>query len=243
MSDDVYLTTADAVAYLRTTMRTLYRRLGSGEIPAVRMGRQWRFRKRDLDRWLTQQPSDAACRSLDNLPNVPLKPRVLVVDDEPAVGETVSRMLAIGDCDVEAVLDGATALTRLQSASYDLVITDLKMPGVDGIEVAREAKRMRPGIKVIIVTGYPSQESAIDAANIGVHGYLTKPFRPMDVLMATARALDLVSIGGSRKLGTVLVALALTLLPSLARAQTTHGVVDGHIAHCRLVHNQKGVMS
>jgi excisionase family DNA binding protein len=242
MSDDVYLTTADAVTYLRTTMRTLYRRLGNGEIPAVRMGHQWRFRKRDLDQWLNQQASTPS-RLASDAPNVPARPRVLVVDDEPAVGETVSRMLAISDCDVEAVLDGATALTRLQSRSYDLVITDLKMPGLDGIGVAREAKRMRPDIKVIIVTGYPSQESAIDAANLGVHGYLTKPFRPMDVLMAAARALDLGSIVGSRKACVLLVALALTFLPSMSRAQTTRRISRVMSATARSVHNQRGVRS
>ena len=202
MSDDGYLTTADALVYLGTTQRTLYRRLAKGEIPAVRFGQQWRFRKSDLDRWIAQQSGsrpaavepaavdDAAATTAPAL----RKPRVLVADDEPGVCESLNNILALSDCDVETVADGALAVGRLRAASYDLVITDLRMPGLDGIQVAREAKRLQPGVKVVIITGYPSQSSAIDAVNLGVDGYVTKPFRAMDVLIATARALDL---GGS----------------------------------------------
>jgi len=194
VSEDSYLTTADALAYLNTTPRTLYRRLAQGEIPAVRMGHQWRFRKSDLDRWVQQQPSSGlSSRATVASGRVqPLRnPRVLVVDDEPEVAGTLVSILAMADCSVETASDGLVAVARLRAESYELVITDLKMPGLDGMGVAREAKRLRPGIKVIIVTAYPSQSSAIEAVNIGVDGYVTKPFRPMDVLVATARALDL----------------------------------------------------
>lgn len=192
--EDNYLTTADALAYLKTTQRTLYRRLANGDIPAVRMGHQWRFRKSDLDRWIEKQsmvrpathdatqtaaPVDRAC--------------VLVADDDPDVLDTLTEILAMTDCAVETVADGRTAVERLRARFYHLVLTDLMMPGLDGIAVAREAKRLWPAIKVIIVTAYPSQSTAIDAVNIGVDGYVTKPFRPIDVLMATARALNLTS--------------------------------------------------
>ena len=188
MSNESYLTTADAVTYLKTTPRTLYRRLAKGEIPAVRLGHQWRFRKSDLDEWIDRQ----AARSTTADPGRPTaKPRVLVVDDDPDVLDTLSNILALTDCQVETVPDGLTALTRLRAGSYDLVITDLMMPGLDGIGVAREAKRLNPSLKVILVTAYPSQSSAIDAVNIGIDGYVIKPFRPMDVLMAAARALNL----------------------------------------------------
>ena len=65
------------------------------------------------------------------------------------------------------------------------------MPGLDGIEVAREAKKLWPAIKVVIVTAYPTTSNAIDALNLGVDGYVTKPFDPGDVLKATAHALTL----------------------------------------------------
>jgi len=184
VNEESYLTTADALTYLNTTPRTLYRHLAKGTIPAVRMGHQWRFRKTDLDRWVedhsgrrsTVQSTDAARRR-----------RVLVADDEESVLETLSSILAMSDCDVETVADGLEAALRLREREYDVVITDLQMPRLDGIAVAAEAKRLWPGIKVIIVTGYPSQSSAIDAVNLGVDGYITKPFRPVDVLIALAR--------------------------------------------------------
>ena len=198
MIDQPYLNSAEAIAYLRTTPRTLYRRLAQGEIPAVRMGHQWRFRKSDLDAWIARQSSAAA--RVDAPVAVeprPRSPRVLVVDDEPEARETLTAILAITDFQVEAVADGHAAVAKFRTETYDLVLTDLRMPGLDGIEVAREAKRLLPKTKVVIVTGFPSQSSAIDAVNIGVDGYLTKPFRAIDVLTASARALNLGSVASA----------------------------------------------
>ena len=72
---------------------------------------------------------------------------------------------------------------------YDLLITDLRMPGVDGLTVIREARRLKADLPVIIITGYSTEASAIEAIDIGVQGYLTKPFRIPRVLNAAARAL------------------------------------------------------
>ena len=195
MIDQPYLNSAEAIAYLRTTPRTLYRRLAQGEIPAVRMGHQWRFRKSDLDAWIARQSSAAARVDAPvAVETRPRAPRVLVVDDEPEARETLTAILAITDFQVDSVADGQAAVAKFRTETYDLVLTDLRMPGLDGIEVAREAKRLLPNTKVVIVTGFPSQSSAIDAVNIGVDGYLTKPFRAIDVLTASARALNLGSV-------------------------------------------------
>jgi excisionase family DNA binding protein len=191
-NEDVYLTTAEALAYLRTAPRTLYRFLATGKIPAVRIGHQWRFRKADLDRWLesrsrhllpdqkTPPPADTRSRTR----------RVLVADDEASVRELVTRIFAAVEYEVEAVPDGLAAIARLRAAPLDLVVTDLRIPGMEGLELARKAKRLLPAIKVIIITGNPSQSSAIEAVNIGVDGYLTKPFRAIDLLMTAARAFE-----------------------------------------------------
>ena len=72
---------------------------------------------------------------------------------------------------------------------YDLLIADLKMPGMDGLALIREAKRYKENMPVIIITGFSSESSAIEAVNLGVSGYLTKPFRVPQVLAAAARAL------------------------------------------------------
>ena len=82
----------------------------------------------------------------------PARPRILVVDDEAAIRDLLSKTLALADYDVDLAPDGRTALERLRIIPYDLLITDLKMPGVDGLTVVREARRLKADIPVIIIT-------------------------------------------------------------------------------------------
>ena len=181
MNDDHYLTTDELLDYLHINLRTIYRLIKAGKIPAVRVGRQWRFRKRDIDAWLTGH------RKIGE------RSRVLVVDDEQAVRDLVAKFLASADYDVETAEDGPTAIERLQTSQptspFDLLITDLKMPGMDGLSVIRETRRHFPDLPIIIITAYSTEASAIEAINLGVSGYLTKPFRMERVLAVAARAL------------------------------------------------------
>jgi DNA-binding NtrC family response regulator len=93
--------------------------------------------------------------------------------------------------DVDTAVDATGALDALRraAASYDLMISDLNLPGMDGIALIREVKRLRPELPIIIITGYSTEKSAIDAVNLRVAGYLTKPLRDSQVLEAAARAL------------------------------------------------------
>jgi DNA-binding response OmpR family regulator len=117
------------------------------------------------------------------------RPRVLVVDDEASIRDLLAKTLALAEYDVDLAPDGRSALERLRIIPYDLLITDLKMPGVDGLTVIREARRLKADLPVIIITGYSTEASAIDALNLGVSGYLTKPFRVPMVLAKAAKAL------------------------------------------------------
>jgi two-component system response regulator HydG len=114
---------------------------------------------------------------------------VLVVDDEASIRDLLSKTLALAEYDVDLAPDGRTALERLRIIPYDLLITDLKMPGVDGLTVIREARRLKTDLPVIIITGFSNEASAIEAVNLGVSGYLTKPFRVPRVLAAASKAL------------------------------------------------------
>jgi len=191
-NDEIFLTTEEVLEYLQVNLRTVYRLIKAGKIPAVRVGRQWRFRKRDIDAWLDSQrprgeraataPSERAARAGD-------RPRVLVVDDEASIRELLSKTLALAEYDVDTAPDGRTAIERLRLGHYDLLIADLKMPGLDGLSLIREAKRLIADLPVIIITGFSTESSAIEAVNLGVAGYLTKPFRVPQVLAAAARAL------------------------------------------------------
>ena len=193
--DESFLTTEEVLEYLHVNLRTVYRLIKAGRIPAVRVGRQWRFRKRDIDAWLeSQRPrSTRATTSAAGAPHrvapAPARPRVLVVDDEASIRDLLSKTLALAEYDVDLAPDGRTALERLRVIPYDLLITDLKMPGVDGLAVIREARRLKTDLPVLIITGYSTEASAIEALNLGVSGYLTKPFRVPRVLAAAAKAL------------------------------------------------------
>ncbi|CAN5862540.1 hypothetical protein BH18ACI5_BH18ACI5_12140 [soil metagenome] len=191
MMDEGFLTTEEVLEYLQVNLRTVYRLIKAGKIPAVRVGRQWRFRKRDIDAWLeTQRPRPGrAAGGARQAAAVMGRPRVLVVDDESGIRELLVKTLALADYEVDIAPDGRLALDRMRLIPYDLLITDLRMPGVDGLTVIREARRLNPDIPVIIVTGNSTEASAIDAINLGVQGYLTKPFRVPRVLAAAAKAL------------------------------------------------------
>jgi excisionase family DNA binding protein len=189
------MTTDEVLAYLQVKLRTVYRLIKAGKIPAVRVGRQWRFRKGDIDAWLNAErlnrvpASQVAPEPVRPQPVAVGRPRVLVVDDEESIRELLAKMLAMAEYDVETAPDGRVGIERLRQQKYDLLISDLKMPNVDGLALIREARHLAASMPVLIITGYSSEQSAIEAVNLGVTGYLTKPFRAPQVLAATARAI------------------------------------------------------
>jgi excisionase family DNA binding protein len=182
MTDENFLTTEEVLDYLKVNLRTVYRLIKAGKIPAVRIGRQWRFRRQDLDAWLRAVRSDAAERG-------DRRRRVLIVDDEETVLNMFRKTFERASYDVDTAADGASAIERLREQPYDLLVTDLQMPGVGGLAVIREARRMTTSLPVVIVTGRSTEASAIEAINLGVSAYLTKPFRTAHIMAAAARAL------------------------------------------------------
>jgi excisionase family DNA binding protein len=189
-TDEVFLTTEEVLEYLQVNLRTVYRLIKAGKIPAVRVGRQWRFRKRDIDAWLdSQRPRSDRPAVPPSAPVRTTRQRVLVVDDEASIRDLLAKTLALAEYDVDTSPDGTSALDRMRAFNYDLLIADLKMPGMDGLTLIRQAKRIKADLPIIIITGFSTESSAIEAVNLGVAGYLTKPFRVPQVLAAAARAL------------------------------------------------------
>ena len=183
-ANEGFLTTEEVLEYLQVNLRTVYRLIKSKSIPAVRVGRQWRFKKHDIDAWLEGRKGGAT-RTTAQGPR-----RLLLVDDDEGTRILLTKMLE-RQYQVETAEDGHGALEALrrEGASYDLMISDLNMPGMDGIALIREVKAIHPELPVIIITGYPTEKSAIEAVNLRVAGYLTKPFKDTQVLEAAARAL------------------------------------------------------
>src|SRR5215468_2419564 len=120
MMDETFLTTEEVLEYLQVNLRTVYRLIKAGRIPAVRVGRQWRFRKRDIDAWLdTQRPRRLTTPSPTPTKAVPSeRPRVLVTDDEASSRDLLAKTLALAEYDVDVAPDGRAALERIRMYNY-----------------------------------------------------------------------------------------------------------------------------
>jgi CheY-like chemotaxis protein len=116
--------------------------------------------------------------------------KVLVVDDDPVVGKSFKRVLSGKGYVVVTAEDGYDALTKLQSEKYDAVFTDLRMPGMNGLEVAERVKARQPWTPVVIVTGYGSRTSEERARAAGVSDFLHKPLSPEMIEDSAARAMQ-----------------------------------------------------
>jgi len=115
--------------------------------------------------------------------------KILVVDDEPVVGRSFDRVLADKGYDVSTALDGQEALNKCDEESYDVVFTDIKMPGMDGLEVAKRIKERCPWTPVVVITGYGTDENEAEARVLGVNGFVRKPLTPEMIEGITLRAL------------------------------------------------------
>lgn len=116
--------------------------------------------------------------------------KVLVVDDDPVVGKSFNRVLSGKGYIVVTAEDGYEALQKLQSEHYDMVFTDLRMPGMDGVEVAEKVRARQPWTPVVIVTGYGSGKSEERARAAGVCEFLHKPLSPEVIEASAAKALQ-----------------------------------------------------
>ncbi len=117
--------------------------------------------------------------------------RILVVDDEKSMCQFLSIMLRKEGYTIDAVHDGKSAIEAVREGSYDVVLTDIKMQGMDGIEVLREIRRIDPTMPVIIMTAYASQKTAIEAVNEGAFHYLIKHAKNDEIKMVVRNALDM----------------------------------------------------
>lgn len=110
------------------------------------------------------------------------KTKILVVDDEEVVRLSHIRTLASIHCKVEVARDGKEALRAMAQRPADVVLLDLRMPGMDGMSVLKMIKQRWPETEVVIITGYPTIETAKEAVRLGAYDYLAKPVGPDDVI-------------------------------------------------------------
>lgn len=118
------------------------------------------------------------------------KANILIVDDEEVVRLSHLRSLQGADCNARAAEDGRQALQVMEQNPFDVVLLDLRMPGLDGMDVLKTIKQRWPNSEVVIITGYPCIESAKEALRLGAFDYLTKPLGPAEIVKAARNAIN-----------------------------------------------------
>lgn len=116
------------------------------------------------------------------------KIRIMVLDDEPIVCKRLKPALEKQGYEVDAFTQSSEALEQLKQVEYDIIITDLKMKGVDGMQLLGEAKRRSPKTEVIVITGFATMETAKESFHRGVFDFIAKPFKLSEIQEVVNRA-------------------------------------------------------
>jgi len=124
--------------------------------------------------------------------DVLFKPRVLVVDDEKRIRDACSRMLSDEGCEVAVADNGTTGLEMIQQSHFDIVLLDLMMPGLSGIDVLTDIKAKHPDTVVIVITGYATLEHSIETMKKGAFDFLSKPFSPSQLRVIITKAIEFI---------------------------------------------------
>lgn len=162
-------TLEEVASYLRVTKKTIYRLLENGGIPATKVGRQWRFDKASIDVWLRQGSVGATVN-------------ILVIDDDESICSLFKDALEEAGHTVTTVSESFKGLELVKDRDFDLVFLDLKMPGMDGAELFRQIRLVKPKLPVTVVTGYPDSDLMASALSHGPFGVMKKPFRGSDIM-------------------------------------------------------------
>lgn len=112
----------------------------------------------------------------------------MIVDDEPIVGKRLKQLLRKEGYSVESFTEGSTALNELEQQSYDIIVTDLKMEGIDGMKILEIAKMRHPDTKVIIITGFGKKKIAHEAFSKGAFDFIFKPFKIQELKQVIKKA-------------------------------------------------------
>jgi len=162
------MTLEEVSNYLKVTKKTLYRLLEKHAIPASKVGHQWRFNKTSIDDWLSRKKVA----------------HILVIDDDEAICSLFKDTLEEEGHIVTTVNESSKGLEVVENQYFDLVFLDLKMPGIDGVELFRLIRIIKPKLPVTIITGYPDGDLMMKALAFGPLGVMSKPFDGANILAA-----------------------------------------------------------
>ena len=128
----------------------------------------------------------------ESIQNIFFKPRILVVDDEERIQTACQRLLAQEGCDVAVADNGIQGLKMIEEDHFDIVLLDLMMPGLSGLEVLEDVKARHPDTVIIVITGYATLEHSIESMKRGAFDFLAKPFAPQDLRVVIAKAIEFI---------------------------------------------------
>ena len=119
-----------------------------------------------------------------------MKPKILIVDDEEKFLSYLSKRLEMREYNVDTSLSGEDALEKVRQHNFDVIILDVLMPGIDGIEALREIKKAKPFIEVIMLTGHASVEAGVEGMRLGAYDYVMKPCEAEELISKINKAYE-----------------------------------------------------
>jgi DNA-binding response OmpR family regulator len=161
---------------------------------------------------------------------------ILIVDDEKAVRDSLKELLVMEEYQVDEAGGGEEALELLDDKDFDLVLLDIKMPGVDGIQVMQQMKKYHPETKSIILTGHGTLDTAIEAIRSGAQDYLLKPYKTDDILVSIGKAL---SAKAARQRKELLIE---QLESSIDQLKDVEGIRTTEVPARRVINLAQGIM-
>jgi len=160
--------------------------------------------------------------------------KVLVVDDEEIIRYSLKNILTSHGFEVDAVVSAEDALASLYDRSYHLVLTDLMLEGMGGLELVENIKVISPRTLVIVITGYGSLKTAVAALRLGVYDYILKPCDENELIIRVRRALEMQTYGMEQKRLQELSAIAKTAVTLSDRINTPLNIILGNIEMLQL---------
>ncbi len=167
----------EAADFLNVHLETIRRLARQNEIPAFKVGKGWRFSEETLKKWADEHYSRNAA------------PHILVIDDETAGCKLVTRLLEPEGYRVSSALGGRQALESMSKAIFDLILLDLMMPEMNGVETLKEIRKIDEKIPVIIITGFPDSELLYEAMSISPVLMIPKPLDKKQLFSAISMLL------------------------------------------------------
>jgi len=116
--------------------------------------------------------------------------KILIIDDEVDICRGCQRIFEAKGCTIKMAFSGKEGLDRTGKEEFDIIITDLKMPDISGIEVIKKIKQKKPDQPIIMITGYATVDTAVEAMKLGVEEYISKPFKPDEIIDAVKNIVD-----------------------------------------------------